>query len=135
MVSKVVALCCNRSSILTIFVKHCSSKPMILDWNQLPFSESRIATFFHFPFHLCSLFWKPVYAPLNCSFLVGMIYEEAVMMNLYESEWIWAKVRDNLHLGVATPVSLQPWRIYPLCSIVYRSEPHNIISLFDCFVF
>ncbi|KAJ0800155.1 hypothetical protein HanPI659440_Chr03g0099711 [Helianthus annuus] len=20
---------------------------------------------------------------------------------------------------------MQPWRIYPLCSIVYRSEPHN----------
>ncbi|MFS7986133.1 hypothetical protein Hanom_Chr11g01006831 [Helianthus anomalus] len=23
---------------------------------------------------------------------------------------------------------MQPWRIYPLCSIVYTSEPHNCFS-------
>ncbi|KAF5813635.1 hypothetical protein HanXRQr2_Chr03g0101091 [Helianthus annuus] len=22
-------------------------------------------------------------------------------------------------------VSMQPWRIYPLCLIIYKSEPHN----------
>ncbi|MFS7897406.1 hypothetical protein Hanom_Chr00s008518g01741201 [Helianthus anomalus] len=39
-----------------------------------------------------------------------------------------------MHLGRATRmvmwfhmaiVSMQPWRIYPLCLIVYKSEPHN----------
>ncbi|KAJ0850969.1 hypothetical protein HanPSC8_Chr13g0586921 [Helianthus annuus] len=24
-----------------------------------------------------------------------------------------------------TTISMQPWRIYPLCLIVYKSEPHN----------
>ncbi|MFS7905043.1 hypothetical protein Hanom_Chr01g00043121 [Helianthus anomalus] len=54
-----------------------------------------------------------------------------------------------MHLGRATrmvmwfhmaTVSMQPWRIYPLCLIVYKSEPHNCfitsttILVYICYV-
>ncbi|KAJ0955086.1 hypothetical protein HanRHA438_Chr00c02g0843581 [Helianthus annuus] len=38
-------------------------------------------------------------------------------------------------------VSMQPWRIYPLCLIVYKSEPHNrfitstTVLVYICYVF
>ncbi|KAJ0546465.1 hypothetical protein HanIR_Chr08g0361281 [Helianthus annuus] len=39
-----------------------------------------------------------------------------------------------------TTVSMQPWRIYPLCLIVYKSEPHNrfvtstIVLVYICYL-
>ncbi|KAJ0729055.1 hypothetical protein HanLR1_Chr07g0248611 [Helianthus annuus] len=55
----------------------------------------------------------------------------------------------SMHLGRATrmvmwfhmaTVSTQPWRIYPLCLIVYKSEPHNrfitstTVLVYTCYV-